>query len=646
MSIRLRGARYLLLCLLMLSFQRASAQVGGGATLSNPNIEAFPRIQLYLDAHDAQGNFIHGLDADQVRILEDGNARPVTQLHQLRPGVQVVVAINPGPSFAIRNNKAISRYDILKETLRDWATSRLGSNIDDLSLLITSGPAASHTPSPAQWISALDAEQIDPRTARPDLDILFRAAGLVSDPLPRPGMSRAILFITAPPEGQSDQSLENLAAQVKEQHVPIFIWMVSSSGAFSTQSAQQLITLSEQTGGEFYTFTGEEALPNPEEYLEPLRHIYSLEYLSGVSTSGAHEIIAQIETGEASIETPPVSFEIEIQPPKPAFVSPPLEIQRQAPEIGESESESNQTDGGLAPQEQRLQVVFEFPDGRLRDLVYSALLVDGSVVAENSQPPFDQFTWKLDPYTSDGLHQLQVQARDALGLTGASQEIPVQVSVTEAGENPLGGFRQNLPILASLFAMLAGAVLLLVLIVGGRLRPRAHRAARTRRKSDPVTQPVHISTEPGPYRRAGWANRLQWPQRGAGPQAFAYLNPIHDPDQPDTLPPIPVTSDEVTLGSEPGISTLVLDDPSVEALHARLSRQEDGSFRLSDAGSIAGTWVNYSPVSKEGTRLEHGDLVHIGRIGFRFTLRKSTPTRKPVITPERVAEETTQEDSE
>ncbi len=198
-----------------------------------------------------------------------------------------------------------------------------------------------------------------------------------------------------------------------------------------------------------------------------------------------------------------------------------------------------------------------------------------------------------------------------------------------------------MPVLAALFAVLAGAVLLLVLVVGGKLRPRTHRAAHTRRKSDPVTQPVHIHTEPSSHRRAGWANRLQWPQRGTEPQAYAYLNPIHDPEQPaDTLPPIPIISEEVKLGCDPEMADLVLDDPSVEAYHARLRRQEDGSFRLSDTGSTAGTWVNYTPVSKEGTRLEHGDLVHIGRIGFRFTLRKSTTTRKPVIITDTVPEET------
>ncbi len=104
--------------------------------------------------------------------------------------------------------------------------------------------------------------------------------------------------------------------------MPVFVWMVSSAGAFATQSAQQLMTLSEETGGKFFTFTGEEALPSPEEYLEPLRHIYTLEYESGASASGEYQIVAQIQTGEASIETPPVSFEIEISAAQASICCP------------------------------------------------------------------------------------------------------------------------------------------------------------------------------------------------------------------------------------------------------------------------------------------------------------------------------------
>jgi pSer/pThr/pTyr-binding forkhead associated (FHA) protein len=48
----------------------------------------------------------------------------------------------------------------------------------------------------------------------------------------------------------------------------------------------------------------------------------------------------------------------------------------------------------------------------------------------------------------------------------------------------------------------------------------------------------------------------------------------------------------------------------------------NGAFRLADEGSTAGTWVNYTPVSHEGTRLEHGDLIHFGRVGYRFMLKE------------------------
>jgi hypothetical protein len=632
MSNRLRGFLILLIGLLWLPRQSANAQGNTGALLSALDVQAFPLVQAYLEVHDAQGNFVHGLTADQVVMIEDGNPRPVAVLRELTAGSQVVIAINPGPSFAIRNNKAISRYDLIKEALRQWALSRMGSNIDDLSLLITKGPAASHTSDPAKWLSVLESEQIDARTAVQDLDTLFRAVSLASDPTPRPGMSRAVIFITPPPEGQIDQSLESLAAQAREQQIAIYVWLVSSSGAFVTQSAQQLRSLSEATGGKTLNFTGEEALPGLEEYLAPLRYIYTLEYESAVSTSGAHQVIAQIQAAEASIETPVRSFEIELQPPVPAFVSPPLQIQRDLTPPKEQQKSANAPeDAASHTQQQTIQVVFDFPDGRMRPLVYSALLVNGSVVAENTQPPFDRFLWDLSAYESDSVQRLQVQARDKLGLTGVSVEIPVQIIVRRPEQNALSSFQRSLPILSALAALSAGAVLLLVLVVGGKLRPRTLRAARQRRKYDPVTQPVQIRAEPPAARRSNWTNRFQWPGKAAAPKAEAYLNPLPDSDQEDTLPPIPISDEEIILGSDPGLASLVFDDASVEALHARLLRLQDGSYRLADMGSVAGTWINYTPVSKEGARLEHGDLIHIGRIGFRFTLRKPLSKRKPVI---------------
>lgn len=606
-----------------------------GAFLEKPDISAFPKIETYLQVYDAQGGFVHGLTGEQVVMLEDGQPRPVQALTEIHNGVQMVVAINPGPSFAIRNAKAVSRYDLIKAALRGWANGRMGSTIDDLSLLVTDGPAASHTADPAQWIATLNSGPAEARNASPNLDTLFRAVSLASDPSPRPGMSRVVIFITSPLEGQIDQPLDNLVAQAHDQHIAIDLWLVATSGALSTQSAQQLIALSQGTGGQVFTFTGEETLPSLETYLNPLRSVYQVQYASGASAAGAHTVAARVQAGEGAIESAARAFEVDLQPPEPTFVEPPLEIKRKLPpNSGQKTLLASQPESiaAAAPDdEKQLQVVFDFPDGKMRALTYTALIVDGVLMDENSAPPFDQFSWRLDGYTSSGVHRLQVQARDELGLTGASPELPVQVTVLALEPARAGSFQRSLPILSGLVALIAGAVLMLVLVVGGQLRPRAFRAARRRKKADPVTQPVHIHIEAPAARRSGWANRLQWPGRNAAPKAEAYLNPVPDPENEDTLPPIPITSAEITLGSDTTLAAILLDDASVEGLHARLTCLEDGSYRLADAGSIAGTWINYTPVSLEGMQLEHGDLIHIGRIGFRFTLRKPCQTRKAVI---------------
>jgi hypothetical protein len=106
--------------------------------------------------------------------------------------------------------------------------------------------------------------------------------------------------------------------------------------------------------------------------------------------------------------------------------------------------------------------------------------------------------------------------------------------------------------------------------------------------------------------------------------------PLSDSNQEGSNPPIAITSERVTFGRDDGQADQVIEDDSVESLHARLQRESKGVFRLSDEGSIAGTWVNYSPVPKEGTILEQGDLIHLGRVGFRFIMRDPHRVRKPV----------------
>jgi pSer/pThr/pTyr-binding forkhead associated (FHA) protein len=96
--------------------------------------------------------------------------------------------------------------------------------------------------------------------------------------------------------------------------------------------------------------------------------------------------------------------------------------------------------------------------------------------------------------------------------------------------------------------------------------------------------------------------------------------------------PFTIIARDIIIGSNPLKASMVIEDSSVEGMHAHLSNLDDGSFLIADLGSTAGTWLNYAPISQDGARLEHGDLLHIGRIGFRFVRTASiTPPKRTII---------------
>jgi predicted component of type VI protein secretion system len=103
-------------------------------------------------------------------------------------------------------------------------------------------------------------------------------------------------------------------------------------------------------------------------------------------------------------------------------------------------------------------------------------------------------------------------------------------------------------------------------------------------------------------------------------------------DEPTIPAPLQITTENISLGSDPHRATLVIVDPSIEGLHARIHRQ-DKAFLIADAGTVAGTWVNYEQVISQGTLLQHMDIIHLGRIGFRFQLLEPGQPRKVTVTP-------------
>jgi hypothetical protein len=619
--------------------------VAGQATLSPLYTENFPQLSAYLDLHDSAGKFMHGLQATDIQILEDGNPVPLDDLQELQPGVQFVIAVAPGPSFDIRDGNGVSRYDYLRQGLYAWEYEP--GQEDDLSLVTPWSSDIAHVNQPTRILAGLSNYVALGDQAFPDLQILSRALDLVSNPTPRPGMERAILLITAPQAAEGVVGLQSLAARASDLGVRIYIWVLAAPEFFDAPDSAPLRAVAGQTGGQFFAFSSNEIVPSLEEIIAPLRSIYQLTYTSRLTTSGAHQVTAEIALEGVSLSSNSQTLEVTLLPPQPVFVSPPIVIQRAVPS-DQSQGDATNTLIELLPVEQSLEVMVNFPDGYVRPLVRTTLYVNGVIAAENTAPPFEQFTWDLRSYVESGKYILKVEAVDNLGLSGISTDTSVQIDVPPPERNILAALLRNKYLISALAVLIAAAVLILVLILGGKIRPphpaqprkangSATKAPRTRpRTKDPLTQPVKITPTPeaaAPHKaQHGLKDRLKLspPKNPARP--LAYLTPLAEAGEATLPAPLPLVAEDAILGRDPFQATILLNDPSVEPLHAVL-HYEDGSFCLLDHGGVAGTWVNYTRLGEQGVKLEHGDLIYAGRVGFRFNLKNPGRLKKPFVRP-------------
>ena len=573
----------------------------------------FPAISAGLDVFDSAGNVVTGLNPDAITLLEDIKSRPLTSLQEVKVGVEFALALDPGPTFAYRDVNAVTRYDKIIQILKSWAASHSDSLGDDLSLIPTYGTLSAHMTTTSAFSDALAAYLPNLQSISPSLDTLSSALDTVSESTSTAGMKRTVLYVTSPTAVDALPTLQNLTERAVGQQVRVNVWIVSSTDFFSSSGATALKDLAIQTGGQYVLFSGVEPLPGLETYFAPLRSTYQLTFASGILSAGGHTLTAQATVDGATVSSAALTFSLDIQPPNPILVAPPDQIVRQAPD------ELTTAKSAFLPTQQAIEIIVEFPDGRTRPLVSTTLFVDNQKVAENTAEPFNHFTWDLSEYTSSGQHILSVEAVDSLGLSKISLGVPVMVTVVKPQFGLIPFLSRNSPWVALVAILFAGAVLG-VILGGGRIKRRS-RLADQESPIDPLTQPVGGET----------GRHMLLPWKRPAKQSDAYLERLKEDGQPVSAPTIPVIAPEMTFGSDPMQVTRILDDPSVSPLHARLQEQ-GGEYILSDENSVAGTWVNYELLAAP-CHLRHGDVLHIGRLSYRFMLRKPPERPLPKVTP-------------
>ena len=619
-----------LLGLLLLAGQSVAVRAQSSATaiLSLVDAQDFPTVTALLDVIDEQGNPVTGLGTEDVTVLEDGQPHPVSELAESMPSAQIVVAVNPGPALAVRDSLGIARFERVTELLVGWAGAQPSDNPDDLSLVSIAGPVVTHA-EPEDWVVSLNSFQPDFRSTTPNVQSLSIALNTVSGGTSQPGMKRAILLITPHmDEANLDLTLNALGEQALEARVRIFVWFVDSDLFFDTASATAFKALALQTGGEYFVFSGLETLPDPETYFSPLRHLYSLSYNSTLTSSGEHSLTAEVQIPTGAVTSENQTFELDVEPPNPILVMPPAQIVRQAPPDDPFNTEL------LLPEEQELEIIIEFPDNHPRPLVRTTLYVDSQPIAQNDSEPFDQFTWDLTPYNESAEHTLVVEAVDSLGMSKASMGATVMLTVVHAPTGIQAFLAKYRTYIAVGAIVVTGGILIAILLSGRlRIKSRRERRADRKRNTDPVTQPVKIQQAEPPTKRKQ-ASRLPWTRAERWQDAPAYLTRLGTTGEPVTGHPIPLTEKETTFGTDPVQAKHVLDHPSIAALHAHVRRKDGGDFLLVDNNTVAGTWVNYDPIPKEGRFLKHGDVVHFGQLMYRFSLKHPPADAEPKIIPE------------
>ena len=577
------------------------AQSPAQITILGVDTTSFPQNTIWFSATDASGAVIPDLSAAQLQVIENGKPLQPRKLAFEDPGIRLTVAFNPGPGLALYAGGA-TRFNTIRKALLESAAG-LGAPSDDYSLITSNGILAAREGDIKQWASLL--EQFSPNLTKPaaGLNSLTQALDLTAGSNPRPYMQQVVLWIT--PMLSSDQLklVPGVSQRAFDLGVRVFIWLVGPSFAGNSSETQVLRNLAESGGGSLFIFSGVEKLPSLASYLDPMRGVYRLDYTSRIDSSGSHTLA--VRHTESGVETASADYPLELTvlPPNPVLLSLPSSITRTETRV------SDQKKYLLIPLNQPVTLAVEFPDGHERALASSRLYVDEKLAQENRMEPFNQFTWDLTPYLKDGSHTLRAEVTDTLGLTRSTISIPVEVDIRY---RPSLFSSANLDRLTILFViLLAVAALVIVLIFMGRRGwGTESRRKRRREDKDPVTQPVNIRQEASLLRKPPLAPQEESAKASAAPRLV-----LQGAGSPAA---IPLEDEEITLGSDSRQVSVCLDSQTVDPLHARVTRDAEGNVFISDMGSVAGTWVNYSPISSTGVRLEDGDLVRIGNLSFRF----------------------------
>lgn len=576
----------------------------------------FPQVTFEMETYDAAGQFITTLFPSAIEITEGENVLLANEVNLIEPGLETIVAINPGILF-MNTYLGYTNWERIQFALVNWAEAIPPGGKDIYHLVGGELVQELAYTSPRSFASLIEDYQPNFLAESPSLYSLSTALEIAAAEKEEPHSNSAILWITPSLNNTLLELLPSVIEQAERQGTPVHVWLVGTAFAADSQSAVMMKELAERTNGSFFLYTGLEFLPDFEDALQPLRYYYQIGYRSQVTDPGDHRFNVTVYYEELELNASTQQFEVQLKPPNPIFLSPPTIIEQKW------EMPGNAIEPQLQPEYALLSLLIEFPDGIQRSITSSRLFVDGELVQENRSAPFDRFEWYIGDTSETATHTFYAEVTDGLGFTSQTLEMSVTL---EVDEKPMTFF-SNTRLVAAVAISVTALILVVVITLAGRRRNLIQEQRQAARAySDPLTQPVvipqeqpqSVETQPIVKEQPVPTSISQYLEQISPPRLIFLPNGA--PNQAEKV--IVLETDEITIGRSARKADIVIDRPTIDQLHARIKRDDQQNLILYDCDSTSGTWIRYAPVGKHGAELKDGDLVQFGQEVFRFEQAK------------------------
>ena len=585
---------YFLLIFLFTAFfvtQTVGAQSSDVLILQSPDTSQFPEITLSFKIPYTQSEIISGLNLDHLKVHENNDPIQPEVFNKERTGVHFTLAINPGMPLDLYDVEGVSSYQKLREALVGWAETRSSLVGDNWSFVGDSGILIGNSRDRGLWVDALNGYQPNFRSLAPQLSSLELAVELSGDRVVPFGVDKSILYITPVPLPEQIEAINDLSGRASKDGIQINVWMVDEPYYLTNDQGGALIDLANNTGGNFFHYTGSEIIPSPEEYLVDLGYYFTLSYQSNIRSTVKNVLRIEVTTPDGEISGESTPFIVDIKPPNPILVSPPSVISR---------TQSGEQTGEYSPTTQTVSFMVEFPDHHPRPISASRLFVDGEIVDEQIDGSLDTLSWDLTKILSSGEHTIQVEVEDSLGFSARTLLTPVLVEVAEP--EPEQRFDQGQ------FGLLASGIFFVVaLIIFVSWLVKRYWQSENFKSLFPakLVQDATVGLIP---------SKMKDVQKLFIAKLIPLESIVGNTEGVQNL-----TQSKVHIGSDPLKADLVINDLSVNDAQAIIIHSKEG-FWINDLDSSGGTWVNYIKIGRQPVRVQSGDIIHFGNCGFRFSV--------------------------